>query len=71
MGPRIVELQETISKQATDLGVARSKISELSSKISEIEDSLQVSQKELMKAQEQNARLQRDLKEVSTLFSLA
>lgn len=63
LGPRIVELQETINKQAADLGIARSKISELSSKISEIEDSLQVSQKELMKSQEQNARLQRDLKE--------
>uniref|UniRef100_T1JE08 SAM domain-containing protein n=1 Tax=Strigamia maritima TaxID=126957 RepID=T1JE08_STRMM len=60
---QIIELQDTIEKQNTELTLARTKLVELNGKISEIEESLQVSQKELIKSQEQTARLQRDLKE--------
>ncbi|GAB6021250.1 hypothetical protein CHUAL_003865 [Chamberlinius hualienensis] len=60
---RVTELQETVGKQAVELNLARGKIAELENKISELEESLQASQKDLLKMQEQNTRLQRDLKE--------
>ena len=63
---RVIELQETIEKQNNELTAVRSKINELSNKVSELEESLSISGKELIKSQEQNVKLQRDLREVRT-----
>ena len=66
---RVIELQETLEKQNAEATAARTKIQDLSNKISELEESLSVSQKELIKMQEQNVKLQRDLREVSVIYS--
>ena len=44
---------------------ARSKVSELQAVVKDLEESLTTSQKELIKAQEQAVKYQRDLREVS------
>ena len=62
---RVIDLQETIEKQNTELVASRAKVSELSSRISELEESLTSTQKDLIKTQEQNVKLQRDIREVS------
>ncbi|XP_069694792.1 liprin-alpha-1 [Periplaneta americana] len=60
---RVLELQNTIDKQATELSTWQRRVSELTGRISELEESLAKTQKELLKAQEGNAKLQRDLRE--------
>ena len=49
---------------------ARSKVSELQAVVKDLEESLTTSQKELIKAQEQAVKYQRDLREVSGLHIL-
>ena len=61
---RVIELQETLEKQNTELTAARNKIAELTSRIKELEDSINSSSKELNKSQDQALKLQRDLREV-------
>jgi predicted nucleic acid-binding Zn-ribbon protein len=61
---RVLELQETLDKQNTELTAARTKIAELTSRIKELEDAMTSSAKEHAKAQEQCSKLQRDLREV-------
>ena len=61
---RVIELQETIEKQNTELTAARTKIAELTSRIKELEDSINSTQKDVTKTSEQNIKLQRDLREV-------
>ncbi|PSN50323.1 Liprin-alpha-1 [Blattella germanica] len=60
---RVLELQNTIDKQATELSTWQRRVSELTGRISELEETLAKTQKELIKAQEANAKLQRDLRE--------
>ena len=62
---RVIELQETIEKQNAELTATRAKIAELTLKITEMEESATSMSKELIKAQELNVKLQRDLHEVS------
>ena len=59
------ELQETVSKQMTELGALRAKIVELNVRIVELEESLTLAQKDLVRSQEQTSKLQRDIREVS------
>lgn len=65
---RIIELQETIARQNSELSSSSIKILELSAKIHELEESLSSSQKEMQRVQEQNSKLQRDIREVSHVF---
>ncbi|XP_023724435.1 liprin-alpha-1 isoform X4 [Cryptotermes secundus] len=60
---RVLELQNTVDKQATELSTWQRRVSELTGRISELEEALAKTQKELLKAQEANAKLQRDLRE--------
>ncbi|XP_067121439.1 liprin-alpha-1 isoform X4 [Centruroides vittatus] len=60
---RVVELQEALEKQTSELSTSRSKIVELGNKIRELEDGLSSAQKEVSRLQQENARLARDLKE--------
>nr|CAD7438800.1 unnamed protein product [Timema bartmani] len=60
---RVIELQNTIDKQTTELSTWQRRVSELTSRVSELEESHTKTQKELLKAQEANIKLQRDLRE--------
>ncbi|GLH02769.1 Uncharacterized protein GBIM_08740 [Gryllus bimaculatus] len=60
---RVIELQNTIEKQTTELGTWQRRVSELTARVSELEETLTKTQKELIKAQEANNKLQRDLRE--------
>lgn len=59
------ELQETVTKQMTELVALRAKIVELNGRIVELEESLTLAQKDLVRSQEQASKLQRDIREVS------
>nr|XP_045613898.1 liprin-alpha-1-like isoform X4 [Procambarus clarkii] len=60
---KLVDLQTSLDKQTAELNAARERVRDLQNRLQEMEEDLQVTQKELVKAQEINARLQRDLKE--------
>ncbi|XP_048781404.2 liprin-alpha-1-like isoform X3 [Ostrea edulis] len=60
---RVIELQDTVEKQNSELTSARTKILELTNKITEIEETATTATKDLNKAQEQLVKLQRDLRE--------
>lgn len=57
------ELQETVTKQMTELVGLRAKIAELNVRIVELEENLSVAQKDLVRSQEQASKLQRDIRE--------
>ncbi|KAF2361499.1 Sterile alpha motif domain [Trinorchestia longiramus] len=57
------DTHSSLEKQTVELSAARERVRELQNRLQELEDTLQVTQKELIKAQDINARLQRDLKE--------
>ena len=61
---RIVELQDMVEKQSSEALTSRAKLSELQSVVKDLEESLTTAQKELIKAQEQAVKYQRDLREV-------
>ena len=62
---RVVELQEMMEKQASEIALARSRISELQARLKESDDAIASSKVEIGKYQEQISKLQRDVKEVS------
>ena len=64
---RIIELQDTVEKQNSELTSTRTKLLELTNKCTELEESLTTTSKDLIKSQEQVVKLQRDLREVSFL----
>lgn len=57
------ELQETVTKQMSELVALRAKIVELNVRIVELEESLTLAQKDLVRSQEQASKLQRDIRE--------
>lgn len=61
---RVVELQETTEKQASEIALTRTKVSDLQNKLKDSEDTVSLARQEVMKYQEQLAKLQRDFKEV-------
>ena len=65
---RVIELQETIEKQNSELTNSRAKLQDLNNKINELEEKLSLAQKDLIKTQESNVKFQRDLREVSAAF---
>ncbi|XP_025084759.1 liprin-alpha-1-like isoform X7 [Pomacea canaliculata] len=60
---RVLELQDTVEKQNTELTSSRTRVLELTNRCTELEESLSTTQKDLSKAQEQLVKLQRDLRE--------
>ena len=60
----MVELQDIIEKNVSDMGVAKAKITELSQNCLQLEESLASTQKDLIKSQEQTVKLQAQLREV-------
>ena len=66
---RVIELQETVEKQNSELTNTRTKMLELNNRFTEIEESYTTAQKDLIKSQEQVVKLQRDLREVCVLPS--
>jgi septal ring factor EnvC (AmiA/AmiB activator) len=62
---RVIELQETVEKQNSELTNTRTKMLELNNKFTEVEENYTTAQKDLIKAQEQVVKLQRDLREVN------
>ena len=68
---RVIELQETVEKQNSELTATRTRVLELTNRCTELEESYNTTQKELTKAQEQLVKLQRDLREVGIVMVLA
>ncbi|KAK3102611.1 hypothetical protein FSP39_012641 [Pinctada imbricata] len=60
---RVIELQDTVEKQNSELTSARTRMLEMTNKLTELEENYTCSQKDLVKAQEQLVKLQRDLRE--------
>ncbi|XP_053384775.1 liprin-alpha-1-like isoform X4 [Mercenaria mercenaria] len=60
---RVIELQETVEKQNSELTNTRTKMLEMNNKFTEMEENYTTAQKDLIKAQEQVVKLQRDLRE--------
>lgn len=60
-----MELQEVIDRQNKDLGQMKERLSTLSSRVAELEEDLDTARKDLIKSEDMNTRLQRDLREVS------
>ncbi|KAF6031548.1 hypothetical protein EB796_010180 [Bugula neritina] len=60
---RLLELQQTTEKQASELALARSKVSDLQSRLKESEESVAAAKLDCAKHQEQINKLQRELKE--------
>ncbi|GFO33818.1 liprin-alpha, partial [Plakobranchus ocellatus] len=60
---RVMDLQETVEKQNSELTSSRTRVLELTNKLTELEESYTSSQKELAKAQDTVNKLQRDLRE--------
>ena len=67
---RIIELQDTVEKQNSELTATRTKLLELTNKCTELEESLTTTQKDLIKSQEQVVKLQRDLREVGSITNI-
>ena len=61
---RVMDLQETVEKQNSELTASRTRVLELTNKLTELEESYTSGQKELAKAQDTVNKLQRDLREV-------
>ncbi|XP_072322851.1 liprin-alpha-1-like isoform X8 [Scyliorhinus torazame] len=60
---KVIELQETIDKQNKEQGQLKDRLAVLSSRVSELEEDLDTARKDLIKSEEMNTKLQRDLRE--------
>ncbi|KAJ3594144.1 hypothetical protein NHX12_006476 [Muraenolepis orangiensis] len=60
---RVVELQEVVERQTSDLGQMKERMAAMSSRIIELEEDLDTARKDLIKSEDMNTRLQRDLRE--------
>uniref|UniRef100_A0A3Q3K479 SAM domain-containing protein n=1 Tax=Monopterus albus TaxID=43700 RepID=A0A3Q3K479_MONAL len=66
LGPGFVkvgELQEVVDRQAADLSQMKERMAAMASRISELEEDLDTARKDLIKSEDMNTRLQRDLRE--------
>ncbi|XP_057322977.1 liprin-alpha-1 isoform X4 [Microplitis mediator] len=61
--PVAVDLQATLDKQNSEIATWQRRVGELSGRVAELEETLNKTQKEFMKTQEANNKLQRDLRE--------
>ena len=61
------ELQEVVDRQTADLGQMKERMAAMVSRINELEEDLDTARKDLIKSEDMNTRLQRDLREVGTM----
>lgn len=61
---KVVELQEVIDKQAREQTQMKERLAALSARVTELEGDLDTARKDLIKSEEANTRLQRDIREV-------
>ncbi|KAK0175682.1 hypothetical protein PV327_009413 [Microctonus hyperodae] len=59
----VINLQTTVEKQNLELATWQRRVGELGGRVNDLEETLSKAQKDLMKTQESNAKLQRDLRE--------
>lgn len=61
---KVSELQDVVDRQTADLGQIKERMASMVSRISELEEDLDTARKDLIKSEDMNTRLQRDLREV-------
>lgn len=61
----MLELQEVIDRQAREQSQMKERLASLSSHAAELEEDLDTARKDLIKSEEMNTKLQRDVREVS------
>jgi TolA-binding protein len=62
---KVIELQEVIDKQSREQSQMKERLAALSSHVAELEEDLDTARKDLIKSEEMNTKLQRDVREVS------
>lgn len=62
---KVGELQEVLDRQTADLGQMKERMVAMASRINELEEDLDTARKDVIKSEDTNTRLQRDLREVS------
>uniref|UniRef100_A0A4W6CZI1 PTPRF interacting protein alpha 1 n=1 Tax=Lates calcarifer TaxID=8187 RepID=A0A4W6CZI1_LATCA len=60
---KVGELQEVVDRQMADLGQMKERMAAMASRINELEEDLDTARKDLIKSEDMNTRLQRDLRE--------
>lgn len=60
---KVVELQEAMDRQSKELLQMKERVVSLSNRVSELEEDLDTARKDLIKSEDMNTRLQRDLRE--------
>ncbi|TNM90579.1 hypothetical protein fugu_002868 [Takifugu bimaculatus] len=60
---KVSELQDVVDRQTADLGQMKERMATMVSRISELEEDLDTARKDLIKSEDMNTRLQRDLRE--------
>lgn len=60
-----MELQEVVDRQSREQSQMKERLAALSSHVAELEEDLDTARKDLIKSEETNSRLQRDVREVS------
>ena len=61
----MMELQEVIDKQSREQSQMKERLAALSAHVTELEEDLDTARKDLIKSEEVNTKLQRDVREVS------
>ena len=61
----MIELQEVIDKQSREQSQMKERLAALSAHVTELEEDLDTARKDLIKSEEVNTKLQRDVREVS------
>uniref|UniRef100_A0AAY5K348 SAM domain-containing protein n=1 Tax=Esox lucius TaxID=8010 RepID=A0AAY5K348_ESOLU len=60
---KVGELQEVVDRQTSDLGQMKERMAVMTGRINELEEDLDTARKDLIKSEDGNTRLQRDLRE--------
>lgn len=61
---RVLELQDLLDRQSREQTQMKERLATLSSRVAELEEDLDTARKDLIKSEEANSRLQRDVREV-------
>lgn len=65
----MIELQDIIDKQNKEQTQMKERLTALSSRVAELEEDLDTARKDLIKSEEMNTKLQRDVREVRNKLS--
>lgn len=68
---KVGELQEVVERQTADLGQMKERMAAMASRIGELEEDLDTARKDLIKSEDMNTRLQRDLREVGLFIIMS